>query len=146
MLSALDISASGLVAQRMRMFQISNNIANIKSTHTSSGEKVPYQPKSVVFETVEAGEAPGTLGPGLGAAGVKVSSVQTLPAEPIWRSEPNHPDAMQAGPHAGEVAYPNIDLMTEFTNALEAARSYEANLGAMDITKDMEQQTLKILA
>jgi flagellar basal-body rod protein FlgC len=138
MISALDISASGLVAQRQRMFQISNNIANIKSTHTSSGEKVPYQPKTVVFQTDEAGSN--------GAAGVKVSSIQTLSTEPIWKREPNHPDAVKAGPHAGEVAYPNIDLMNEFTNALEAARSYEANLGAMDITKDMEQQTLKILA
>jgi flagellar basal-body rod protein FlgC len=137
MISALDISASGLVAQRQRMLQVSNNIANIKSTHTSSGEKVPYQPKTVIFETDEAAN---------GAAGVKVSSVQTLPTEPIWRPEPNHPDAVKSGPHAGEVAYPNIDLMTEFTNALEAARSYEANLGAMDISKDMEQQTLKILA
>ncbi len=137
MISALDISASGLVAQRQRMFQISNNIANIKSTHTSSGEKMPYQPKTVVFETEEGSN---------GAAGVKVSSVQSLPTEPIWRREPNHPDAVKSGPHAGEVAYPNIDLMTEFTNALEAARSYEANLGAMDISKDMEQQTLKILA
>ncbi len=138
MLSALDISTSGLVAQRMRMIQISNNIANIKSTHTSRGEKTPYQPKTVVFQTDEADSN--------GAAGVKVSSVQSVATEPIWRREPNHPDAVKTGPHAGEVAYPNIDLMTEFTNALEAARSYEANLGAMDITKDMEQQTLKILA
>jgi flagellar basal-body rod protein FlgC len=138
MLSALDISTSGLVAQRMRMIQISNNIANIKSTHTASGEKVPYQPKTVVFETDEAGSN--------GAAGVKVSSVATTATDPIWKREPNHPDAAKAGPHAGEVAYPNIDLMTEFTNALEAARSYEANLGAMDITKSMEQQTLRILA
>ena len=138
MLSALDISASGLVAQRMRMIQISNNIANIKSTHNSRGEKVPYQPKTVVFESDETGAS--------GAAGVKVSSIQTLSTEAIWKKEPGHPDAVKTGPHAGEVAYPNIDLMTEFTNALEAARSYEANLGAMDITKDMEQQTLKILA
>ncbi len=138
MLSALDISTSGLVAQRMRMIQISNNIANIKSTHTAGGEKTPYQPKTVVFESEEAGSN--------GAAGVKVSSVAMVATEPIWKREPNHPDAVKAGPHAGEVAYPNIDLMNEFTNALEAARSYEANLGAMDITKDMEQQTLKILA
>jgi flagellar basal-body rod protein FlgC len=139
MVSALDISTSGLVAQRMRMIQISNNIANIKSTHTASGEKVPYQAKTVVFQADDSQS-------GNGAAGVKVSSIDTVPSEPIWRSEPNHPDAMKAGPHAGEVAYPNIDLMTEFTNALEAARSYEANLGAMDISKNMEQQTLRILA
>jgi flagellar basal-body rod protein FlgC len=138
MLSALDISTSGLVAQRMRMIQISNNIANIKSTHGPDGEKGPYQPKTVIFQTDESGSN--------GAAGVKVSSVATTPTEPIWKREPNHPDAVKAGPHAGEVAYPNIDLMGEFTNALEAARSYEANLGAMDITKSMEQETLKILA
>jgi flagellar basal-body rod protein FlgC len=138
MLSALDISTSGLVAQRTRMIQISNNIANIDSTHTAKGEKVPYQAKTVVFQTEDSH--------GNGAAGVKVSSIETVPSQPIWKPEPNHPDAMKAGPHAGEVAYPNIDLMSEFTNALEAARSYEANLGAMDITKNMEQQTLKILA
>ena len=120
------------------MIQISNNIANIKSTHTSKGEKVPFQARTVVFQSEDQG--------GNGAAGVKVSSIDTVPSEPIWRREPNHPDAVKAGPHAGEVAYPNIDLMSEFTNALEAARSYEANLGAMDITKNMEQQTLKILA
>jgi flagellar basal-body rod protein FlgC len=138
MFSALDISTSGLVAQRMRMIQISNNIANIKSTHTAKGEKTPYQAKTVVFQAEES--------QGSGAAGVKVSSIDSVPSQPIWRREPNHPDAVKAGPHAGEVAYPNIDLMAEFTNALEAARSYEANLGAMDITKNMEQQTLKILA
>jgi flagellar basal-body rod protein FlgC len=139
MLSAIDISTSGLVAQRMRMIQISNNIANIKSTHTASGEKTPYQAKTVVFQTDESQGSNG-------AAGVKVSSIETASAEPIWKHEPNHPDAVKSGPHAGDVAYPNIDLMTEFTNALEAARSYEANLGAMDITKDMEHQTLRILA
>ena len=138
MLSALDISTSGLVAQRMRMIEISNNIANIKSTHTAKGEKTPYQAHTVVFQAEDQGSN--------GAAGVKVSSIDTVPAEPIWRHEPNHPDAVKSGPHAGDVAYPNIDLMSEFTNALEAARSYEANLGAMDITKNMEQQTLKILA
>src|SRR4051812_43014103 len=130
MLSALDISTSGLVAQRMRMIQISNNIANIKSTHSAKGERVPYQAKTVVFQAEDASN---------GAAGVKVSAIESVPSEPIWRREPNHPDALKTGPHAGDVAYPNIDLMAEFTNALEAARSYEANLGAMDITKNMEQ-------
>ena len=120
------------------MIQISNNIANINSTHTAKGEKTPYQAKTVIFQSEDQGSN--------GAAGVKVSSIETVPSEPIWKREPNHPDAVKAGPHAGEVAYPNIDMMSEFTNALEAARSYEANLGAMDITKNMEQQTLKILA
>ena len=60
--------------------------------------------------------------------------------------EPGNPDAITEGPNKGYVAYPNINMMSEFTDALEASRAYEANLGAMDISKDMEQQTLKIIA
>ena len=139
MFPALDISTSGLVAQRMRMNAISSNLANISTTHNERGEAVPYQPRFVIFQTDDSVGANG-------AAGVKVSSVETDQVEPRLKYEPGHPDAIKEGPNKGYVAYPNINMMTEFTDALEAARAYEANLGAMEITKDMEQQTLKILA
>ena len=139
MLSALDVSTSGLVAQRTRMNACSSNIANISTTHNERGERVPYQPRYAVFEV---DENVGTNG----AAGVKVSSVSTLDVEPVWKSDPDHPDAVKSGPHAGQVAYPNVNMMVEFTNAMEAARAYEANLGAIEITKDLAQQTLRILA
>ena len=139
MISALDISTSGLAAQRMHMNAIASNIANVSTTHNEQGEAVPYQPKFVVFQ---AEDVPGTHG----AAGVKVSEVQTAPADPILKFEPGNPDAIKDGPNRGYVAYPNINMMEQFTDALVAARAYEANLGAMDITKNMEQQTLRILA
>lgn len=139
MLAALDISTSGLVAQRVRMNVHSGNIANISTTHNEQGEPVPYQPRYVVFQ------ADNSVG-AHGAAGVTVDSVQVADAEPVWRREPGHPDAMPEGPHRGCVAYPNINMMTEMTDALEAARAYEANLGAIEITKDLQQQTLRILA
>jgi flagellar basal-body rod protein FlgC len=140
MLSALDISTSGLVAQRIRMNTISSNLANISTTHNEAGESVPYQPRYPVFETDES------ISSG-GAAGVKVASVQTDESvEPNWKYQPGHPDAIKDGERKGWVAYPGINMMTEFTDALEAARAYEANLGTMEITKDMEQQTLRILA
>ncbi|MGA2035516.1 MAG: flagellar basal body rod protein FlgC [Thermoguttaceae bacterium] len=139
MLSALDISTSGLVAERIRMNAISSNIANISTTHNEKGEAAPYQRKFVVFQSDENMGA-------AGAAGVRVSSVETDHAEPQLRFQPGHPDAIQQGPNKGNVAYPNISMMTEFTDAMEAARAYEANLGAIDITKNMEQQTLRIIA
>lgn len=139
MIPALDISTSGLVAQRMRMNAISSNLANVTTTHNERGEAAPYQPKFVVFQTEEVAGANG-------ASGVKVSSIETDPIEPRLKFEPGHPDAIKEGPNQGYVAYPNINMMTEFTDALEAARSYEANLGAMEITKDLEHQTLRILA
>ena len=138
MLPALDISTSALAAQRVRMNAISSNLANMSTTHNEAGELVPYQPRFVVFQTDEEVGMPG-------AAGVKVSSVETDDVEPRYRYQPNHPDAIREGPRTGYVAYPNVNMMTEFTDALEAARAYEANLGAIEITKNLAQQTLRIL-
>jgi flagellar basal-body rod protein FlgC len=139
MFPSLDVSTSALVAQRRRMDAISGNLANISTTHNERGEAAPYQPRFVVFQTDESMAAHG-------AAGVKVSSVEIDQSEPKLRFQPGHPDAIKEGPNKGYVAYPNINMMTEFTDALEAARAYEANLGAMEISKDLEHQTLRILA
>jgi len=136
---ALDISTSGLAAQRARMNARSSNIANISTTRNERGEPVPYQPRFTVFET---DDGVGTRG----AVGVRVASVQTADVEPRLKWEPGNPDAIKEGPKKGYVAYPNVNMMTEFTDAMEAARAYEANLGAFEITKDLEQQTLRILA
>jgi flagellar basal-body rod protein FlgC len=140
MFSALDISTSALVAQRTRLNAISGNIANMSTTHNEAGERVPYQPRYVVFQTDDSIQGPG------GAPGVKVSSVEISKVEPNWKYQPNHPDAMRQGEHKGSVAYPNIDMTTEFVDALEASRAYEANIGVMEVTKSLIQQTLKIIA
>ncbi len=139
MLSALDISTSGLVAQRIRMNAISSNIANVSTTHNERGEVDPYKPRFVIFE------ADDTIGTN-GAAGVKVRSIEIDDIEPRYKYQPNHPDAIQTGKHKGYVAYPAVNMMTEMTDAMEAARAYEANLGAIEITKDLTRQSLRIIA
>jgi flagellar basal-body rod protein FlgC len=139
MLPALDISTSALVAQRARMNAISSNLANISTTHNEAGEPVPYQPRFVIFQTDESVGAHG-------AAGVRVRSVEIEDVQPRYKYEPGHPDAIRQGKWKDHVAYPGVNMMTEFTDALEAARAYEANLGAIEITKDLAQQTLRILA
>jgi len=138
MFPAIDVSTSALVAQRIRMTAISGNLANLSTTHNEQGEPVPYQPRFVIFQTDDSAG-------GHGAAGVKVSSVEIDQREPRLKYQPGHPDAIKEGPNRGYVAYPAIDMITEFTDALEAARAYEANLGAIEISKDLAQQTLRIL-
>ncbi|HZZ73685.1 MAG TPA: flagellar basal body rod protein FlgC [Pirellulales bacterium] len=140
MFSALDVSSSALTAQRTRLNAIAGNIANMSTTHNESGQAVPYQPRFVVFQTDES--IPGALG----AAGVKVSSVETAQVEPRYKFQPGNPDAIKEGEHKGYVAYPNIDMTTEMVDAMEATRAYEANLGVIEITKNMAQQALRILA
>lgn len=139
MWNSLDVSTSALVAQRIRLHAISSNLANISTTHNEEGEPTPYQPRFVIFQTAEEIGSPA-------APGVRVASVEEEQKEPLWKYQPGHPDAVREGPMTGYVAYPNINMMTEMTDALEAARAYEANLGAIEIAKDLQHQTLRIIA
>jgi flagellar basal-body rod protein FlgC len=140
MIRALDISTSGLVAQRIRLDAISSNLANLNSLERDErGNMQPYQARYLVFQTDEALETR------QGAVGVKVASVETEEVEPLYRWQPEHPYAMKDGPKKGYVAYPNINMTAEMVDALVATRAYEANLGAMELSKNMAQQSLRIL-
>lgn len=141
MMTALDISTSALVAQRVRMDTVSSNLANMSSlTRNANGEMEPYQAKYPIFQTDE------TIATSQGAAGVKVASIETEKVEPLYRWQPDHPYAIKEGPKKGYVAYPKVNMMAEMVDALVASRAYEANIGAMEITKNMAMQSLRILA
>lgn len=138
--TALDISTSALVAQRIRLDTISSNMANLTSLQRdANGEMQPYQGKYVRFE------ADPEVSTQYGAVGVKVSAVETESVEPLYRWQPDHPYAIKEGARKGYVAYPRINQTAEFVDALVATRAYEANVGVMEITKNMSQQTLRIL-
>ena len=133
--SALDISTSGLVAYRTRLDAIASNLANMSTIRNEDGENKPYQPRFTIVAPDEK------LSTKHGAVGVKVLSVEKEDGEPLMKYEPNNPLANDRG----MVAYPNIDMTREFTNALVATRAYEANIGVMEVTKNLGQQTLRIV-
>lgn len=139
MFESLNISTSALVAQRIRLDAISSNIANISTTHNEEGQAAPYQPRFVIFKPDADVHSPE------GAMGVKVDSVEISQQQPLWRYQPGSPDAQTDGPHKGYVAYPDIDMNTEFVDSLNATRAYEANVGVMEASKSMFSQSLKIL-
>jgi len=136
MFGAFDVSTSALVAQRTRMNAISSNLANMYTTRNEAGEAEPYKARYVIFQTDDAVSTSG------GGSGVKVASVETSDAAPLRHYQPGHPDADADG----YVKYPNIDMTTEFVDAMEATRAYEANIGVIEVTKDLAMQTLRILA
>ncbi len=141
MISALDISTSALVAQRVRMDTISSNLANMSSqVRGPNGEMQPYEAKYVLFETDDS------MSTGTGAAGVKVAGIESDSKKPMYRWQPDHPYAIKDGPRRGYVAYPNVNMTAEMVDALVATRAYEANVGVMEITKNMSTQSLRILA
>ncbi len=141
-LTGMRVSASGMTAQRMRMNTISSNIANINTTQSPEGG--PYRRKDVVFESMPDGASFGdvlTSAPQRDIARVQVTDVISDRKAPLLKYEPDHPDANPEG----FVAYPNINLMEEMANQITATRAYEANVAAMNSTKDMAMTALEIV-
>ena len=140
--SGMRISGSGMAAQRMRMNTISSNIANINTTQTPEGG--PYRRKDVVFESMpdvkNFGEMVSATSPRADLQRVQVTDIISDRKAPMLKYEPDHPDANAEG----YVAYPNINLMEEMTNMIQATRSYEANVSAMQATKDIANSSLEI--
>ena len=152
-LSALNISASGMTAERMRLDVVSENISNLKTTRTEDGG--PYKRKMVVFETVKErsfqdvlnGAARGVRGRNgqkigsIGAAGgVRVAEIveDDRDFKPVY--DPLHPDADVDG----YVMMPNSDLVKETIDGMSASRGYDANLTAFNAIKAMASKALEI--
>lgn len=141
--SAFDTNASGLTAQRYRMDIISENVANANTTRTQDGS--PYRRKVVTFAEKE-GQTPfsrvlNTATDKYSGNGVKVDSV----IEDTWTEmtmvyEPSHPDADENG----YVEYPNVNIITEMTNLIDASRSYEANATAFTTSKNIAMKGLEM--
>jgi|SRR5690625_18717 len=145
--NALNISASSLTAQRLRMDIASSNIANAQATRATineDGEYEPYrrkmvtiEPNTTQFKTYLQRAKHGTSSP---TNGVKVNGIvdDQAPFKIVY--DPNHPDADEAG----NVHYPNVDPLKETVDMMSATRSYEANVTALNASKNMLLKALEI--
>ncbi len=131
MFNSIDLSTSGLVAQRVRMNTIASNLANIDTVVTPEGG--PYKRRSVIFET-------GRNGLDQSEQGVHVSRIEKQNVF-RWEYDPANPYANQQG----YVKLPGIDQMTEYVNMMEAQRAFEANITAVDVSKSMLNSSLRLL-
>ncbi|HVE83613.1 MAG TPA: flagellar basal body rod protein FlgC [Myxococcales bacterium] len=131
--TALDVSSSGLAAERERVNVASSNLANAESTRSADGSGL-YRRRDPVVESVPFEAALE------GAVGVQVSEVveDSQPGRKVY--SPNHPDADPQG----FVSFPNVNPVHEVVNLLSASKSYEANASAVDTLKGMAQRALDI--
>jgi flagellar basal-body rod protein FlgC len=138
LLNILQVSASGLTAERTRLQTVSSNIANANTTRTPDGG--PYQRQMPVFEARElGGEFGSVLGDKLAAPVVTEVVADERPAEMVY--DPGHPDA---DPDTGLVAMPNVNVVEEMVDMISASRSFESNVTAMSATKNMLLKALEI--
>lgn len=141
-LDSINISASALTAEKLRMDIISKNIANANTTRTANG--TPYRRQVVVFEgagnNVPFSQYLSDASKTMIGSGVKVKGIveDKSPFKLVY--EPGNPDADENG----YVKMPNVDVMTEMVNMITASRAYEANVTAINSAKSMAMKALEI--
>jgi len=134
MFGALDVSVSGLVAQRTRMDAISANLAGKDAIVDENGENHPFKRRVPIFEVGDPGHGR--------EMGVHVREILQQPAfKRVY--DPKHP---LADKRTGTYLAPDINVAMEMVSALEAARAYEANITVVEATKSMMNTSLRLLA
>jgi flagellar basal-body rod protein FlgC len=146
--SSLQISASGLTAERLRLDVISNNIANVNTTRGADGQ--PYRRQQVLFAArQEGGGFASALAAARGGqpnaqttgAGVQVVAIQPdMSRDFKIVHDPGHPDADANG----NVKMPNVEPIVEMVDMIAASRAYEAGVTAISSAKQMQQRALDI--
>jgi flagellar basal-body rod protein FlgC len=137
--AALQVSASGMQAERIRAETLVENMANAETTRTPEGG--PYKRKDVVFSS-ELQESPfSAVFQNELATGVSVADIMTDNSEPELRYLPSHPDANAEG----YVAFPKMNPAEEMADLLNTTRSYQANIAAMTAVKDMITHSIDLL-
>ena len=140
-MNGMNVSASGMSAQRLRLDIVSQNIANVSTTRDENGNV--YRRKAVVFSEKDVTPFGDILMKTAGTAGngVKVTKI-TEDTESAMRKvyDPSHPDADVDG----YVTYPNVNVVQEMTDMIDASRSYEANVTAFNATKNMALKGLEV--
>jgi flagellar basal-body rod protein FlgC len=138
-LSVLDISASGLTAERVKMGVIASNIANAQVTETSNGG--PYKRKEVEFATVLNKSLIGGRSHKMMLNGVKIKGVTESKLPPNMVHMPGHPQANKDG----FVSMPNVSIAKEMVDMIAASRSYEANTSVIASFRKMGERALNII-
>ena len=146
--TAINIASSGMSAQRLRTDVISNNMANVNTTRTNEGG--PFRRDRVIMRPRtqqpywRSPFLPQMLdnGPGQGVRVTGIKKDMTTELRLVY--DPTHPDAILEGRHAGYVEYPNVDIVREMVDLIDANRMYEASAQVVEGTKSMFQRALEI--
>ncbi len=128
-MTAMQSTASGLAAQRVRMNALASNLANARTTRSEGGG--PYQRIDPVFEAK-------SVEPGVFVVSVPELRTDATPGPQIY--DPSHPDADPGG----YVSMPNVSVVTEMVNMITASRAYEAGISVMQSVKEMARSAISI--
>jgi flagellar basal-body rod protein FlgC len=138
--ASIQVSASGMAAQRTRAELLVENMANAETTRTPEGG--PYRRKDAVFSSETQSSPFSALFQNELATGVKVADVVQDNRPPEKRYLPGHPDADADG----YVTFPAMNPAEDMVDLMNATRSYQANVAAISSVKDMIRSSISIMS
>ncbi len=143
MFNSINVSASGLTAERLRMDVISRNIANANVTRTATG--TPYRRQVPIFKSQSSKSFRDVFDTSVSKLANNFEGVEVVDVVDDMSAfkevyNPNHPDADERG----IVLMPNVDTVTEMINLISASRSYEANVTSLNTAKSMAMKALEL--
>ena len=146
MYSSIEVSASGLSAERLAMDVIANNLANVNTTRTPEGGA--FKRQLVIFAQKQSETVPASMDPlntesdpGMSRDGVQAVGIMNDPGPDRLVYDPTHPDADTAG----YVHMPNIDVVKEMVDMIAASRAYQANVTAISESRNMGNAAMNLL-
>ncbi len=132
MFPGLDISATGMHVQTIRLNTIASNMANVDSISSNAGET--YRSKQPVFKTIMNDET------GRPSGGVKIEEIVESQAPLKMEYNPSHPMANKDG----YIFRPNVNVVEEMANMLDASRTYDTNIEVMNTAKQLLLRTIQL--
>ncbi len=132
MFPGLDISATGMHVQTIRLNTIASNMANVDSISSNAGET--YRSKQPVFKTIMNDET------GRPSGGVKIEKIVESQAPLKMEYNPSHPMANKDG----YIFRPNVNVVEEMANMLDASRTYDTNIEVMNTAKQLLLRTIQL--
>ena len=145
MFSTLNISGSGLTAQRFRLDVIANNIANANSTRTTKGG--PYQRSRVILSpidnslTFKSHHLPDSLKKKVGE-GVRVLKIVKDEKRPRMVYDPSHEDSIKSGKWKGYVMFPNVNIVEEMVQMIQSLRGFESYQKAIQVLDSIDNEVI----
>lgn len=147
MYSSIEVSASGLSAERLAMDVIANNLANLNTTRTPEGGA--FKRQLVIFAQKQETDPNASMNPmddatndpGKSHDGVQAVGITSDPGPDRMVYDPTHPDADANG----YVHMPNIDAVKEMVDMIAASRAYQANVTAIQEARSMGGAAMNLL-
>ena len=132
LVKAMELAAKGMKAQGVRMRVISENMANAETTPTSP-EQDPYRRQVVTFKN--------ELDRSDNIRHVEVDKVSSDQSDFKVKYDPHHP----AADEQGYIRTPNVNTLIEMMDMRESQRSYEANLGVIEMARSMLMRMVDLI-